>query len=308
MREIKDNLYVFSVSPANYGEIIAFRNNGDDACKGIDVFSFMNASTNEKNFFFKSFAERGDRDIAIIGKRDGEKRVVIISRFFAYSTSLCLAVELTLSADDVAATLIRCAFDEILLSDEVKALGEADGGKNKNVTRVYRYIFEIERILSLLRTVRLNRKLLPPREICVAAMACADLVGVDMEYQIRNTFDDVSCVSVGNIFSGRMLVAVVLSLCIVAREYSVDRVLYFTVENKFNYILLSSAFALNGGTVPDTIEKLDQYVKSYGSIFGFYEHEGMLVCDLIPQYSDIGMLGLKQGEIFFDDVLWRDTF
>lgn len=308
MREIKDDLYVFSVSPANFGEIIACRNNIGNACNGINVFSYMNVPKSEREFFFDSLNVRGDRDVAILREREGEKRVVIISRFFAYSTSLCLAVELALSAHDVAATFIQCAFEEVILSDGVNALGETDKDDKQSALRAYRYVFEIERILSHLRSIRLDRRCLAPRDICGVAMACADLVGVDVEYQITSPIDNATYESFGNIFSGRMLVAVLLSLCIAAREYATDRVLYFTVENRINHILVSSAFALKDGTVPDTVGKLDQYVKSYGSVFDVYEHEGMLVCDLIPQYSDVGMLGLKQGDIFFDDVLWRDTF
>ena len=307
MREIKDNLYIFSVAPADYGAIIASRNDSGEICEGADIFSHLHISTEEKHFFLGSLACYGNEDVALIGERGGEARVVIISRFFSYASSLCLAVEFDLPAEDVSMVLCRDAIGDVFLSDRVKSLGNTEDIKTRDLSMTYQYIFAVSRRVSALREIKLSRRHLSPREICDAAMNCSELVGVGFEYQIRNVFDG-PLFDAGSIFSGRLLVAVMLTLCMAARDHSTDRVLFITVEERSSYVSISAILEIKSGIIPDTISRLEQYVKSYGAIFDAYEREGMLICDFIPHYADAGVVGMKQGEIFFDDVLWRETF
>ena len=92
MLEIIDNLYLFSVSRARFGDIISSRTRMRNVKK--DIFSQLSLSKEENDFLVSAWERKRNKLICLMGTRDEKPAPVIFVNSPFGAETLCLVVEL----------------------------------------------------------------------------------------------------------------------------------------------------------------------------------------------------------------------
>ncbi len=291
MREIKDNAYVFSISPINFGDVIISRTEYGDIYSGKNIFSLLGISSEDESCFCKMLGTLSDSHIALSGKRNGLPRAILFVRAFSYATGMCLAFELDLPVSETASIFDFGAVGEIPVSNSLKALGE-DGCKM--TCDSYSYLCNLLRELRLFDSIRNLRYMNDAHSVRDAARAVALVVGSRLECEISYK-DDGSYRDISDmVFSARFCLATLVIFAMAARSYAIDRTLRFKIICTSEGMYFELGF-LSCGEKSDGVWADELMMRALNKGLSFCELDagGDVAYELIPYCKDEALMGVK---------------
>ena len=238
------------------------------------------------------------------------KHALAIFKHFAFDSSLCIAVQPAISARTVA-NLMRCGvFEEATVSESLLSLASDDWESvlfkdQKSYLHLARIFGQIMDLMEL----KLQYKAQSAAVFQSAATGAAELLGLNLNFNCYLDTDNENLVSTNDIFDGRFCSAVIMTFAILAAKKSDDATFDLTVVSGFGGVLVKLSFNCRK---PVRLEALDHLKAlayyNHGIIFDIEKGKGRVAVSFIPQYQDVGFVGVKNGDELFDLVEYRELF
>lgn len=307
MRLLKDEAYIFSMARKDPGKIIACRTRSMEDAVGKNLFSYLKMPSREVSFVTEEIGSYGKATIAALCGRKQEK-AVLFCKYFTYDTSLCLAVTLDLPPQSVACLFREGLFDEIHMSEGLLALS-AEGKPTDADIETYQYLSRIFSPLLTLGELRLQYEPENAHIMQSCAIEAAEFVGVGIDCNVVLPPLDSPYPEDRSVFDGRFCAAMFLSMAMLARAYSKDRVLRLNIVHGFGSVTLDFSFETQDERWREAMEYLQDLAQSgLGMILDMDHNEGMVKASLWPFYSDAGFVGVKRGELEMYIADFRELF
>jgi hypothetical protein len=294
LQRVQDNAYLFMLSRENLGRVIIDRSSRE--CRERDnVFDALNIDREELDFLIDKLFRGESSPIAILSRVDGEERVTLFMGALSRFTSICLCIELGTSACAAAKVICQGSVAGVVASDGVYGLAQADCSKEQ-LEQAYRYIMRVLEGVGELCSLKSTRESVNVHEICRLAYAAADFIGISLD---ANAF----CIGEpkiesGTVFAGGFCASMILFCEMLARKYSNKRELFMTVSDDCGGIHIALSFEGDGvpdGVIASTLEKIE----CHGVAVSCRSHEGVYYFEAVPQYEDVGLVGLKAHDDIF---------
>ena len=297
MREIKDNAYIVSFAREDVGRIMIDRTDRRCLC-GQNAFDVLGISGAELDFLNYELDCKEERCLALVGRTDRD-RAVLLFPSMSYSTAICLAVELSMPIDHVAAVLTSGAFESIVVSDGFRkhitgqeSVADIDG--------TYRYMHDVLSFVSDTCFMKNAATAENPYRVIEMARSVAYFVGVDVECDVLPCEISYDYAEVGTVFAGSFLAASLLIVSMMARRYSTRRSFDLLIERRRDNI--SATFSFESDGVDDAVlAKLLRAAAASNVYMGCDAREGVYSFELFPHYEDVGLIGLKEPLMIFSD-------
>lgn len=299
VRRIEDDAYIFSMARGFPGRIIASRTKDGRDCSGKSIFDVLKIPNSEYDFLYDELCEGGVSALAL-ASGENISRAVIVFRFFAYDSSLLLAI-----APDCDAGVISHFADSGELRDtavspllkrfaEERALParEAENRACEYMARIY----GCTDILSELCTPDFRPD---ADDIRFAANAVGMLIGVGVSVEV--TYLPERYTGYGTrIFAGELCVSTMLTFSMLARRYSRRRELLLEAVYDGEDTFLKLSFDIYGEQECQIeLERLSMIVKGHRELyFDFGVDEGIIWLELWPFYYDVGVGEVKRPDPF----------
>lgn len=316
MRKIRDNLYVFSMSRATPGQIIACRTrNGVDA-ERQQVFSYLGIPRMEHSFFMCAVTKGECSCIAVVGEREGCRRQMLIFDAIVDGTGLYIAFELLLPFECVSAVLYHEEFCGVSLSPETERSAyaqELTEIPEQTYAEVCGYIVNLLQSMGKVKTFATVKAPATEEQVSSVFETAAELVGVNNRFQCHEIFEQSSVLhQVAEIFDRAACAAVMLTMAIWARHFSKQRNLQLTVIRDGDRQVLS--FELEASEPAELNARLQK-------IKDMISHGHSFACDVMqdaesvrfricPLYADMGLAGIKRFllQLRYEDGAEDHTF
>ncbi len=306
MRAIKDNLYIFSTAKSQFGEVIAERSRYGGEAVGKNIFEYLKMVDSEIKFFTSGFDSRTKNIVCAVCEKK-ESRVVLFFGFLSKAASICLAVVLDIPYCSVSRAILNSYLDSLLVSGGVvEAAEKLDATAYPNDKEVTMYLSGIFGQIMELSRLKLGYFYEPTENIRSASVAIADFVGVDMDFYTYVKANEVygDCKEV---FDGRICAASLLMFSLMARSYSVDRCLRIEVIRGISGCFIELSFEIYSDGWQEPINYLAEVTKSTRNIPIFLEkNEDWVKMSVVPYYEDVGFVGVKRNNTYFDIVEYEE--
>lgn len=300
MRLIKDDSYVFSLSNNSFGKIIVARAKSCGVSPGGIIYDRLGIQKHELDFLYSRFSLLGNSPIAIVCG-EGNQRVAVFIRFFSGSTSLCLAVSFDLPACHVAAVLKNCFMGELHLSPAIISLASLEVGDTD--PEIYSYISLMFASLSGLHRIACLKAVCAPHLMLDAARDLCSFLDVSLEGDVLRNGDISSVKEAGRIFCGEAFAACLTVLGMSARGLSHDRHLRMRLLQGYRDVRVCFSLKTHSD-LTDIVDALRSSISLCGSELCEINNGEEWQLELSPYYSDVGLVGLKQGE-WRRGITWR---
>ncbi len=286
LREIIDNLYLFSLSADSFGEVIAQRTHENACIEGENIFKYLGIGVSEMQFLSKTdLVDRSVPDV-VVGKRNGEEHFVLIDTFSSLELRLGLAME---------------------IPHPSQAVGSMYGGKNGRISpAVQRLIDEYGQIgydpeseISVSRSIasffELSETANSDGEVSIRLSnmlsAVAELVCLPIECSvIREEFDDGS---EATLLHANACLFTAAAMAMAARKYSPKRKLYALISMQTGFVSISLAYECDG-SVWRGEQLLRELIRDGDMICELCVRDGKTICSMAPCYADEGLAGVKE--------------
>lgn len=296
MRLLRDDAYIFSVAREGYGRIVACRAKDSSDVIGKSIFKHLGMSHSEVEFFQSELNAYGKTSIAAMG----QDKAVLFFKYFAYDTSLCLAVSLDLPIESVSVIMRGFFFEGFTVSDGLRSVASSERRFSASEDKqTHEYLIEIIGQIGALASLKLQRNAENVGTLRVALLSAAEFVGVGADCDVSVAEGEELYFESPEIFDGRFCAACFLTLAMIARAHSRDRYLCGEIVGGFEYLRLNLQFNAfddewRGGL--DLISRIA--LEKHGMDFRFEYHEGLVTVIFSPFYADVGFVGVKQDDVF----------
>lgn len=287
MRELFDNLYLFSLSSDSYGEIVAQRSCDGLCAEGRNVFEYLGVDRSE--LLFLNNACGGNKPSVLIGTRGGEKRVILFEVSSLREINLGVAMELLKPTMAVARAYVGM---EALLSSKA----------SETLAAFEDMPYDVVGEMSLSRSVAYLCSLRDDPLDHLAKKDTATLFGdifssvaeiVCVPIECLFDCNEVSCNATPLLHINACLFAV-LAMAMAAREYSPDRRLRAIVSERGSFVSVSLGFEC--GERKWQGERLLREIITDGDLIcELCERDGKVICAVAPCYMDEGLQGVKEN-------------
>ncbi len=255
MREIRDNIYVFSVEYNSSGTIIASRSCKGD-CVGKDIFKLLGISKYDKRALFEYWSTE-----------------IILDRPFKIKTKDGRRLSFHLLLPDVSTLCIAVERNEELLWDDDT-------------------LDDPQSVLSELRgSVTLGMEDSDTAMMINAARYFSSLVGVELNCELMMTSDEIA--EEDMVFIPRLCCAFILVLMIFAREFSANRRMSLRISPGISLTKLEASFYIYDSAPSLFSEILCDVAAAYGVSFTTEIFDKMYYCEFAPYMIDTGYTGVK---------------
>lgn len=296
MRLLRDDAYIFSVAREGYGRIVACRAKDSHDVIGKSIYKHLGMPQSEIEFFQSELNAYGKTSIAVMGK----EKAVLFFKYFAYDTSLCLAVSLDLPIESVSVIMRGHFFEDFAVSEGLKATASDERCFSASEDmQTHDYLAEVIGQIEALSCLKLQRKAEQVGTLRDSMILAAEFVGVRVECEAVAADGDELYSECPEIFDGRFCAACFLTLAMIARAHSRDRRLSCEIVGGFDYLRLNFQFEAFVDGWESGIELLLRSAhEKHGMDFGYSCHEGLVTVTFSPFYADVGFVGVKQDDGF----------
>ena len=286
MREIIDNLYLFSLSADSYGEVIALRTRGNADTEGEDVFKLLGIGAGELQFLNQTDRHDYNSPCLVMGRRGGEDHCVLIDIFTSLELPMGLAMEIPRPCRAIGATyngknwrvspLAQKLIDKYVSAD-------CDPQTDMSVSRSVASLFDLAQAASSDGdiSVRLSNMLSFVAELVCLPIECS-VIGEDLCEEGESI-----------LLHANACLFITVAMAMAARKYSPDRKLYALISMQFEFISISLAYecvdvAWRGERL------LRSMIEEGDMICELCMRDGKMICSMAPCYADEGLAGVKE--------------
>lgn len=296
MRLLKDDAYIFSVAREGYGRIVACRAKDSSDVIGKSIYKHLGMPPSEIEFFQSELNAYGKTSIAVMG----QEKAVLFFKYFAYDTSLCLAVSLDLPIESVSVIMRGHFFEDFVVSESLKVAAPAERRFSVDEDKqIYDYLAGVIGQIEALSCLKLQRNAEHIGTLRASMISVAEFVGVEVECEAAAADGDELYFVRPEIFDGRFCAACFLTLAMIARVHSRDRRLSCEIVGGFEYLRLNFQFEAFDDGWRSGVELLLRIAhEKHGMDFGYEFHEGLVTVTFSPFYADVGFVGVKQDDGF----------
>ena len=286
--------YIFSVAREGYGRIVACRAKDSSEVIGKSIYKHLGMPHSEIEFFQSELNAYGKTSIAAMG----QDKAVLFFKYFAYDTSLCLAVALDLPTESVSVIMRGFFFESFAVSEGLKAAASAERRFSaREEKEIYDYLTSVIGQIETLSCLKLQRNAEHVGTLRTCMISVAEFVGVKIECEAVAADGEELYFERPEIFDGRFCAACFLTLAMIARAHSRDRRLSCEIVGGFDYLRLKFQFdAFDDGWEGGAELLLRIAHEKHGMDFGYEFHEGLVTVNFSPFYADVGFVGVKQDD------------
>ena len=288
MRELIDNMYLFSLSSDSFGEIVAQRTRESFSFEGKNIFKHLGVVQSELRFLNNTCGDI-NMPTVIAGVRNGETRLILFDISSSREISLGIAMEFSKPTEAVMQAyvgregLISPRAREVLnTSNDMQYDVAGDMAASLSVACMSALGCEIGAVAER-DTVSLFRDILS---------SVAELVCVPIEC----TFD-CNAVNFGNgasLLHANACAFVALTMAMAAREHARDRMLRVLVSKREGFVSVSLGFEC-GDRAWQGESLFCKLISDRGLICNLGERDGRVICGMAPCYVDEGLQGVKEN-------------
>ena len=309
MRSINDNWYVFSVAKGYFGEIISERSRSGNSAVGKNIFKYLKMRDEEIDFFLTKLSSNG-RDVVCSACDRNGLRAVFFFGFMARSTSICIAVVPNTSLACISRAIFNSDFQGLCVSDGVNGVAVArmdkkqfaeDNATSMYLSGVFRQIMKAEKL-------RLEENSEPVEDIRDVALEIGSFMGVEIGFD--HDFDPNELYgSRHEVFDGRACAALIFVLAAVARTHSRDGRLNVFAIRGVSGCLLEFSFNKKSDGWQNAVKRLTDTVRERHNLpISFDVSDSFVKLSFIPYYEDLGFVGAKENEIYFNFSAYENLF
>lgn len=293
LREIRDDLYLFSTARVDFGTVIARRERKRRNCIGSHVSDVLGIGDTGQSAFYSMKDDADALGVTALCYDGGEPEIALLLNPFLRDAAMGMAIRLDLPAVAVVRVLERGLIPYVSLTDDVAY--EFEGAESDPLLERDAYLYLSKLIMSIsyvARSSHINGDS-EPIGIESAAEQVSVLVGVKITLSTRILTDAENDREQGGIISRDVIVATLFFLAVVAREMSIDRELRLCAEVGRESLALRYSF-YSKERIDGYAEVLERIAGGLG-LFSFCNGDGdERIFEIVPQYSDVGLIGVKQ--------------
>ena len=166
---------------------------------------------------------------------------------------------------------------------------------------IFRQIMKAERLKS-------RKNIEPAEDIRDFAVSIGDFIGVEIGFEYEFDPNELygSC---HDVFEGTACAALIFVLAATAKAYSENNRLNILVARGMSGCLLELSFQKCEDGWLSAARYLIDAIRARNDLpISLEECEGSVRLSIIPYYEDVGFVGVKEGEIYFDPLAYEDLF
>ena len=294
MRLLKDDAYIFSVARDGYGRIVACRAKDSSDVIGKSIYKHLGMSPSEIEFLQSELNAFGKMNIAVMG----QNKAVFFFKYFAYDTSLCLAVSFDLPVESVSVIMRGFFFENFAVSEELRSAAPLERRFSVSEDKeTYDYLTEVIGQIDALSCLKLQRNAEHVGTLRASMISAAEFVEVLADCEVDTAGEDEFYYKRPEIFDGRFCAACFLTLAMIARAHSRDRRLSCKIVGGFEYLRLNFQFDAFDDGWKSGLELLSRIAhEKHGMDFAYEVYEGLATVTFSPFYADVGFVGVKQDD------------
>ncbi len=265
LREIRDNLYVFSADSSYFGRIIASRSS-NGYHDGENVFDLLKIPNDDRARIAQMLYDGNVRTNLVQGTKDiGSRREVLFMSLFGREARICIAMEMLDRPDAASVCPDVLSYTDMMakLAFGLRAEGDRETGINVG------NIDEIKDVTELAST----------------------LVGVDCSFGVSSR--ELIPTSQGAMLARGEYAAAVIFMLLEARRFSLDRRLFISVSSGVRYPQIAlwydgerAEHSLHESCLSEPLAELDIPIS-------FICDKSRYICRVTPFVSDPSLVGLK---------------
>lgn len=286
MRELIEDLYLFSLSSDSFGNIIAQRTRGEFSLGEKNVFEHLGIDHSELHFLNNAYG--GNAPIVLASTRNSEKRAVMFDISSSREIGVGVAMEFFRPAREIAQAYVG---KEELVSPRAREILNDFEKIPYDVTSEMSASRSFAGLCSL-------RGIYDGGEADTSALfrdifsSVAELVCVPIEC----AFDiDAACFGNGlSLLHTNACLFITLAMAMAAREYSPQRRLFAVVSERDSFVSVSLGFEC-GETRWQGESLFKSLISDCDLICELCERDGKVICALAPSYADEGLIGVKEN-------------
>lgn len=286
MREIIDDLYLFSLSAKDFGKIIAQRTRTAECAEGENIFTRLCIDRDEMMFLSQTDFSDNKSPRVVVCSRGGEDHCVLVDTFSSREIPVGIAMEIPRPCRAIGAAYSE---RERMISPSAKKL----------IEKYESAVYDLEAETAVSRSVATFFNLTEAADaegdvICRLAnmlRAIAELVCLPIE--CTSMRDDLCFDGEAVLLHSNACLFTAVAMAMAARKYSTDRKLYALISLKADFVSISLAY--DGGENAWTGEKILRDLLCEGDmICEIGTRDGRTVCSMAPCYADEGLAGVKE--------------
>ena len=309
LRSIKDNTYVFSIAKSCFGRIIAERSRHVSSAVGKNIFEHLKMRDEEVSFFLSNLSTNGRNVVCAACELKGD-RAVLFFGFMARAAAICLAVVPDMSLSRVSRAVVNSDLQENCISNGVVEAARKCKRKEPLAAdnEAWVYLSGVFRQIMKAESLRTGEHCEPAEDIRGVAMAIGDFVGVEIGFDYGFDPNELygSC---HDVFEGTACAALMLVLAVSARVYSSNGRLDVLATQGVSGCLLEFSFEKRGDGWMSAVRYLIDAIRARNDLpISLEECEDSVRLSIIPYYEDVGFVGVKERDIYFDPLAYEELF
>ncbi|MBR3879564.1 MAG: hypothetical protein IKJ24_05530 [Clostridia bacterium] len=294
MLEIIDNIYVFALSRARFGDIVASRTRTRSVKR--DIFSQLSLAEEEKDFLMTAWENNRNRLICVMGERDENPVPVILVNSLCGAETLGLVVELLEYDPSMLRRSILNFGGYAAVSNAICEIIEGDFEFGTYDDSVLQYLDSVGQAKLLSEIAPFCEK-----DIYEALQAISRFAGVRIE--VSEAGDGACEVGIAKRhFAGSEVLGMLTILALSAREHAKDRTLSVRINRFEEGMTLSVSFV----TEKTDFTRLGQYLDDLADLVGVIHATDMVGetfrYRILPYVEDVSLLGVKAPDDLIVDL------
>ena len=286
LREIIDELYLFSLSAESFGKIIAQRTRTSESSEVENIFAHLGIDRDEILFLNQTDFSTNKGPCIVVCQRGIESHCVLIDIFSPREIPIGLAMEIprpchSLGEAYVGRTQMISPSAQRLI-DQYEFV-DYDPETEIAVARSISAFFDLAQAADSDGTVsdKLSNMLCAVTELVCLPIECSVM---------REDFCDNS---ESILLHSNACLFTAAAMAMAARKYSADRKLYALISQRSDFVSISLAY--EGGENAWRGEKiLRDLLDESDMICEIGSRDGRTVCSMAPCYADEGLAGVKE--------------
>lgn len=189
-------------------------------------------------------------------------------------------------------------FGEILTSPGIKSACNQDFSYGMHGD-VYGYLLGIFFCAEHIAAMKLDYCPAGADLLISCANASAELADVEAEIDVHGCDEDTLFAPADDIFDGRISAAVMLTVAMVARFHSKDKKFCLEVSRGIRYLSIKLSFRASDDGWKEAFDHLKHICEENRGIpFPYEVKRGRVSVTVVPFYSDVSFVGVKDNDYF----------
>ena len=297
-----NDVYLVATTADGHGEVIASRSRNVKKALGCDIDRLLSMSKKESRFVCREF-NSGFSSCVLASCGEVEKRAVLFGRLPSRGNVL-LAVSFDYPIQYILKLIREADLDGITLSDELAGIDVPDDPPTFD-GRWFRCLSELTLLCEMPRIDVANyeelEEMLPDLIVRIADMLGVPVCTGNLPHSLLSWEGGIfeRLFDVGSVCTAMCFMA------LTAYRFAPDRVLHLELCSDDTGAKMSFWFGAKGleKVAVASIERVMSDLCGENKVCMI--EDGEFICDLYPDYSDVGLMGVKDGNVDIGELLLR---